>query len=91
MPFEKGNRANPGGRPKDKPWRDALRLALFDGDKAPLRDIAESVVKLAREGDMEAIKEIGNRLDGKPHQSMDVDAELAGELGFRWLTGSEKS
>jgi hypothetical protein len=26
MPFEKGNRANPGGRPKTKHFTDALRL-----------------------------------------------------------------
>jgi hypothetical protein len=26
MPFQKGNRANPGGRPQRKDWADMLRI-----------------------------------------------------------------
>lgn len=67
------------GRPSgstEKPWRDALRLAVnakaADGDHKQLRLIAEKVVSLALAGDVSAIREIGDRLDGKPRQESDV-------------------
>lgn len=60
---------------KDKPWADALRLAVFrDGDdgRKVLRAIAETCAEAALAGDMQAIKEIGDRLDGKPAQESTV-------------------
>lgn len=68
MAFQKGQSGNPTGGRKDKPWRDALTLAIKDGDGLKLRRIADAVVTLAETGDMQAIKEIGDRLDGKPAQ-----------------------
>lgn len=59
-------------------WRDALERALdgYETDEMKagraLYKIAEKVVEKALSGDKESIQEIGNRLDGKPHQSMDV-------------------
>lgn len=80
MPFEKGNRANPGGRPKTKPWSDALRIAANceddnDKDKTKLRRIAEKTVEMAMGGDIAAIKEIGDRLEGKPAQTIAGDED----------------
>jgi hypothetical protein len=61
------------GPKQEKPWRDALRLAALgrtqDG-QVKLRVIAERCVAAATAGDMSAIVEIGNRLDGKPRQEM---------------------
>ena len=70
-------KTRPGGSKPDKLWRDAIILAVHErvaGEGSPqkLRAIAEKVVELAIAGDMAAIKEIGDRLDGKPHQSADV-------------------
>lgn len=55
---------------KDKPWANALRLAVMaeDGGIKKLRRLAERCVAEALAGDMQAIKEIGDRLDGKPVQ-----------------------
>lgn len=78
MAFEKGQSGNPGGRPKDKPWRDALRMALKDGDGLALRRIAEAVITAAQSGDMQAIKEIGDRMDGKPAQQTIVTGDEDG-------------
>lgn len=63
---------------KGKDWNDALRYALAnyeDKDKAvergkALKKIAMKVVEKAIEGDKDSIQEIGNRLDGKPAQSI---------------------
>lgn len=63
---------NVGGR-KDKLWRDALMVAVkrADGnDPRPfLARIAARCVESALGGDMQAIKEIGDRLDGKAVQA----------------------
>jgi len=62
---------------KGKAWDDALRKALvqYQADGVPqgqaLAKIADKVVSLALAGDKDAWKEIGDRLDGKPSQSID--------------------
>lgn len=78
MAFEKGQSGNPGGRPKDKPWRQALMLALKDEDGAKLRRIAEKVVGLAEDGDLAAVKEIADRLDGKAAQTTVIQGDDEG-------------
>ncbi len=71
---------NPKGAKSDKAWRRALMLALnepaADGQKK-LRKVAEAVVTAAMAGDIPAAKEIGDRLDGKATQGV----ELAGAGG----------
>lgn len=73
MAYAKGQSGNPGGRPKEKPWADALRAALSELDAdgiKKLRKVAEAMVNKALEGDVPAIKEIGDRLDGKAVQAL---------------------
>lgn len=76
MAFQPGQSGNPSGRRKEKPWRDALNLAVnramegaTDGRKK-LQAIADKVVEQAIAGDMRAAEEIGNRLDGKVPQAL---------------------
>ena len=75
MAFEKGKSGNPGGRVKDKPFTDALRIELAsagDNHKA-LRQIARNLISLAQREDkdaMPAINTIADRLDGKPTQAI---------------------
>lgn len=66
-----------GSQNKDKPWCDALRmqLAAAGGDQKALRAIADTMIALAQTGDMQAIKEIGDRLDGKVAQAIVGDDE----------------
>ena len=72
-----------GGKP-DKLMRDALILELqteakdADGQMTKkLRLIARKLVDKAAEGDVPAIKEINDRVDGKAHQSIDMSATVA--------------
>jgi len=63
------------GRPigsvnREKPFNDALRIALR-GDPLRLRRIAEKLAEKAEEGDLAAIRELADRLDGKPAQVID--------------------
>lgn len=68
----------------DKPWADAIRICVLEKKKGSptnrLRTIADKTVSLAEEGDMEAIKEIGNRLDGKAKQQVDLGGDGLADL-----------
>jgi hypothetical protein len=74
-----GIKGRSGRRPGDTAtlWADALRVAVsredVDGRKKLAR-LADRCVEAALGGDMAAMKEIGDRLDGKPRQSMDMTA-----------------
>jgi hypothetical protein len=72
MPFVKGQSGNPTGRPKEKIFTDALRLAVKreDGDTTKLHRIAERLVAEALAGESWAIQQIADRLDGKPAQAI---------------------
>jgi hypothetical protein len=77
------------GRPigslnRQKPFNDALLMTLR-GNPQALRRIAAKLVERAEQGDLAAIREIADRLDGKPVQLLDrrdvpvtelTDAEL---------------
>ena len=65
-----------GAKP-DKLMRDALILALKDEAidangqmTTKLRKVAEKLVEKAMDGDVPAIKEIGDRVDGRPSQAI---------------------
>lgn len=83
MAWEKGESGNPAGKPRgsqrDKPYREALRMELAkagDNLKA-LREIAAAHIEKAKAGDMQAIKELGDRLDGKPAQEAHITIDSA--------------
>lgn len=66
------------GRKAEKPFRDALRmeLAAAGTDHKALRAIAARLIAMAEAGDMQAIKELADRTDGKSVQQLDVDATV---------------
>lgn len=74
MAFQKGKSGNPKGRRAEKPFADALRMeiAAAGGDHKALRSIAGALISKAGTGDIQAIKELADRLDGKPQQSTDI-------------------
>lgn len=62
---------------KAKDWETAIRKAIAQHtEKDVLRKIAQKLVDKALEGEQFAITEIGNRLDGKPAQSIDLSGSL---------------
>ena len=66
---------NPRGQQRDKVYREALRLELADMsegiDLKKLREIARMHIEKAAAGDMPAIKELADRLDGRPAQILE--------------------
>jgi HPt (histidine-containing phosphotransfer) domain-containing protein len=61
----------------EKPFSDALRAALAADDYRALRRIATRLIGMAEAGDLQAIAMIGDRLDGKAHQSTDITLRTA--------------
>src|SRR5215831_10766071 len=63
----------PRGQQRDKPYREALRmeLAAAGEDLKKLREIAKVHIARCEAGDMQAIKELADRLDGKPAQMLE--------------------
>lgn len=67
------------GATADKLWGDAIRLVAnaevkHDGEKIKrLRKVAHKLFDLAEDGDMAAVKEIGDRMDGRARQSADIN------------------
>jgi hypothetical protein len=59
----------------DKPFRDALRLEINRKDADKLRRVARALIKKAMEGDVSAIKEVADRLDGRVPQLVGGDRE----------------
>ena len=63
----------PRGQQRDKPYREALRmeLAAAGEDMKKLREIARVHIARCEAGDMQAIKELADRLDGRPAQMLE--------------------
>lgn len=73
-----GTSGNPGGRPKGSvSLVTSIRRELErrqDLGQPGLDAVAARLVDLALEGDLRAVREIGDRLDGKPTQALDLHA-----------------
>lgn len=66
---------------KAKLWEQALTRAARPKD---LQEIAEVVVRAAKEGQQWAVTEIGNRLDGKPMQPVEHSGEFTQKLAHEY-------
>ena len=75
MAAQKGN--NYAG--KAKRWSDAIDRALSKRGRndalLALDDLAEKLLAKCDEGDMTALKELGDRIEGKPSQSVDIGGQ----------------
>ncbi len=70
MVFQPGQSGNPGGKFKDKPLTDALRLEItkpsdFAVHKRSARALARALLDKACKGDALAYREVADRLEGR--------------------------
>jgi hypothetical protein len=80
--FPKGQSGNPHGRPKSTTISDALRKRLAESvESADGKTIAElladRLLLSARAGNLKAIREIADRAEGRPRQTLDVKADIS--------------
>lgn len=74
--FTPGASGNPTGKSKTKWLTDALRMNLA-ADPARAKKIADKIITMAEEGDLQAANLIFDRLEGKPVQSIEIDATVS--------------
>ena len=75
--FRPGQSGNPSGRPKNvlsKAIRKKLEEVNESGQTVE-EEITDKLVELARAGNMDAIKLLGDRSEGKPRQSITVTTD----------------
>ncbi len=87
-----------GGRPKgslgDRTWRDAIEMAVRELREETMPDgkvkkvralrlLARRLVDCGLEGDVTALRELGDRLDGKAMQGVDLKMDVT-------ITGIER-
>lgn len=74
MPWESGQSGNPNGVPKRaKLWRDAINRAIKrreQDDPQALEKLADKLLQAVDDGDVSAMKEFGDRVDGKVPQAL---------------------
>ena len=70
---------------KNRPWAAAINRALAQGNAERLRNLAEKLIDKALKGDMAALKELGDRVDGKSLATI----EYTGELSVTDLTDAQ--
>lgn len=80
--FIPGVSGNPAGRPKGKTFSGYLRELLEEIDpetkKENFRILSEVLFKVAKRGDVQAIREFADRLDGRPKQAIEHSGEIKG-------------
>ena len=82
MPFvlEDPNAGSKPGKPNryiNTRWRDALNRSIAADDGKKLRRIADKLMIMAESGDISAIKELGDRIDGKAITQIEAQVETS--------------
>ena len=61
------------GRRAETPFAIALKMSVkaLEGDRKGFRKVAEKLIEEAENGNMQAIRELADRLDGKSRQAVE--------------------
>jgi hypothetical protein len=77
---------NPGGRPKTAHISEALRRALEKGEAEQLASVLLALARGQKRGSavqIAALREIADRTEGRPHQKLEIDANLNSTIAER--------
>jgi hypothetical protein len=89
------NRGNTHSSKNNRLWAETLRRAVIQSDAERLRMIAEALLDKAASGDVSAIKELGDRLDGKAVATTELTgldgSDLPLSIGLRFVEPDTKS
>jgi hypothetical protein len=75
---------------RSRVWTAAIERALakrsLNEQNEAIDALAERLLKKVEEGDVSAIKELGDRLEGKPVQATEITGSGGGPLEVTWKT-----
>lgn len=84
---------NQNARKQPRVWTDAINSALDKrhpkGRIAAMEELAGKLLDAVSVGDLQAIKELGDRLEGKPGQQVTLDGEVKLTALVKALDGDE--
>jgi hypothetical protein len=80
---------NTNSKAENRLWANTIRRAIVQGDGETLRRIAEKLIAMAEAGDLQAIKELGDRMDGKPAQVIAGDEDAPVRMLIGWMGQSK--
>lgn len=69
---------------KNRPFADAIRRVLLENDGQKMRELAEKIVTMAGNGEIAALREVFDRIDGKVTQ--EVSGPDGGPIETRQVT-----
>ena len=85
---------NSNARKENRIWSETIRRVVAQNDSQKLRDLAEKLVSVAATGDVAALRELGDRLDGKPAQQVLMTGGDGGpletDLTVRFVSGEKQ-
>lgn len=71
-------------------WGNIIRKLAIQEDYKRLHAMAEKLYdKAIIDGDLAAMKEVGDRVDGKVVQQIDQTTEHSGSIAYKWLDSDE--
>ena len=72
MPAPKGNQ---NSSKNNRAWGKVVKKLAIQEDAKRLHKVAEALFRKAEDGDISAIKELGDRIDGKSEQTISGDSD----------------
>jgi len=88
------NKGNTHSSKNNRLWAETLRRAVIQSDAERLRQIAEALIDKAASGDVSAIKELGDRIDGKSVATTELTgadgSNLPISIGIRFVEPEPK-
>ncbi len=86
--FKPGETGNPAGRPKRTKLTEALTAKMAEIAPGAVEEtvaerIAQALIDEALKGNVQAIREIGDRTEGKPRQALDAEPTQISEYRHR--------
>lgn len=89
MVWQKGKSGNPKGRQKKgQTLTDILRASLAEPNAQGVtrsRALSDTLTRLADSGDLDAIRYIYDRVDGKPVETQQIGGMNGGPLTIKWV------
>jgi hypothetical protein len=88
--FEPGKSGNPGGRPKRKPFLEAIEKHIADHPEDVAAAIRQAFAK-AKSGELPHLRELADRIDGPVTQKQEITGANGEPLAINIIVKDDKN